>query len=152
MIGPCHPRIRRLLQAYHLDAYFEVASSGADLLQKLSAIQEQMRNGFVVEEQSEIRVGLPVELTSANAQRFGDRVIQYLTTFRTPYVRMDASPVTFIDSGGMGVLIRIKKECAKRAGVCQITGWKEKPLNSLKLARVHTVLNDDLLAGSRRTT
>jgi len=84
------------------------------------------------------------EITAANADTVWARTQQYLAdTFSDNDKTIDLSDVRFIDSTGLGLLIRAKKLSLQREEILRFCGLQPQVRNVLRLSRV-----EDFLLGS----
>lgn len=135
--------VRRALQLMRLEDFFIIAP---DLPQAEKCLREASRTSSVTLMNSET-AGLPAlswrgELTAANADEIWLATIDHLNARAMVQrsLRIDLSALTFIDSTGLGVLIRAKKHGARQGVKVRFSGANGNVLNVVRLSRLEDYL------------
>jgi N-acetylglucosaminyldiphosphoundecaprenol N-acetyl-beta-D-mannosaminyltransferase len=81
------------------------------------------------------------ELTAANAETVWLQTVDYLASLDFTHAwTIDLRDVRFIDSSGLGIIIRLKKLARQRGVGLNLTGFQEPVLNALRLAKLEKFL------------
>jgi N-acetylglucosaminyldiphosphoundecaprenol N-acetyl-beta-D-mannosaminyltransferase len=138
LISPS-PQLRRALSLMHLLDFFPTASNveqAKQLVEKRPGDQSVTQSPSV----------LPTltwhgEVTAVNAEEIYRVTEAHLETLKAaPQASIDLSAVPFIDSSGLGTMVRIKKFAARHGIELAFTGPKPAVLNVIKLARLEKLL------------
>ena len=92
------------------------------------------------------------EITAANAESVWDLTCRYLSAEVQDRVKtIDLSQVRFIDSTGLGLMIRAKKQSLAREEVLRFTGLRPPVRNVVRLSKLEEFLLGSPSRGSRRS-
>ena len=86
-----------------------------------------------------IRIKLNVEKFDVNNMQEIKKELQEELEKETKDVLIDLSPVTFVDSSGLSVLIAIFKQLAVNKHTMKLCGLQEQPMELLEITHLHKV-------------
>jgi N-acetylglucosaminyldiphosphoundecaprenol N-acetyl-beta-D-mannosaminyltransferase len=149
LIAPSKP-VRRALKLMGINEFF---FSAADLpaAQFLLQVRARERSATVT-----LRTAAAItplvwhgEITAANAGHVWESTRVYLEAPKTERdLVLDLSGVRFIDSSGLGLLIRAKKLARQQGGKLVFRGVQPSVLNVIQIARLEKLLQNDEVPGS----
>jgi anti-anti-sigma factor len=84
-------------------------------------------------------VRAPAELDSGTAPAFRDELALALS--HVPWLVVDMTETTFIDSSGMGALVAAQRLATSRGGALSVRGVSDRVETTLRLAGLATHLN-----------
>ncbi len=139
LLAPSH-KLRRVLKLMQLDHYFLVALDAVEA-RRIIVAREEKRALTVVMSPNE-RILLQGEITAANADEMWDLLKGTVHTLCTTNSRIliDLSDVTFIDSTGLGLLIKARKEAAALGATLHYADVTPDVRNVMKMARMEAFL------------
>jgi anti-anti-sigma factor len=139
LVAPSRP-VRRALTLMHLNEFFASAPDFADA-QKL--IEARLSERATVVSLGTLAAARPLqwrgEITAANAEEVWKLTQAYLETILVGVeseIEIDLSSVRFIDSSGLGLMVRSKKLAQRRGAELSFTGVQPAVRNVLHLARL----------------
>ena len=139
------PHIESTLRLMKLDEFFSIQASvsGARFLTESTANAPVVTSDV---QQNELCINWTGEVTALNAVELGAHTDSELTQ-ATPgmTVMVDLSRLTFVDSTGIGLMLRLKKNLTRRG----ITLQFRNPSASVRNVLRHTRLEEYLLAASK---
>lgn len=135
-------RLQRLLTFCHLNAYLELADSAGSAVSAVAqAAALSMDVRVERDPQGAATLRLPAELTAVNAGRV-ERGLDGASGVDTAKSWLiDASATRFVDSTGIGLLVRVKKRADDLGIPARFTGWQPRVQQTLRIARVESVLS-----------
>jgi anti-anti-sigma factor len=141
-----HPRLARLIRFGRLDLYIDVHATAAEAVTALRAGQKASRDGHVAAApEDRIVVVLPVELTAANVEDFRARFQQAWqdldSRVKPRGITVDASAVEFIDSAALGFLVALRKRMQEQRGDFRCGGFHGPPLQTIRIAKLESLLS-----------
>jgi N-acetylglucosaminyldiphosphoundecaprenol N-acetyl-beta-D-mannosaminyltransferase len=142
------PTVLRALKLMRLKDFFEIATNESDL--KLLLADAAVVNGHL----SGGKEPEPVlywrgEITAANAESVWDDTRGYLNRNNLDHTKtIDLTQVRFIDSTGLGLMVRAKKQSAAEGSILKFVGLQPAVRNVLRLSR----LEEFLLGPARKST
>ena len=80
-------------------------------------VRSEMTNGIVI-----IAPDSALEIDVGNSDAFKDQALQEIAG--NPRVILDASPISFFDSAGMGILLSLKKKARENGGDLFLVGLR----------------------------
>ena len=140
LISP-RPQIEAALKLMKLDEFFNIQTglNSAYILMESVANAPKVTSGV---QQAELQIRWVGEVTALNATELGmhtESELSQVTTGMT--VAIDLSRVAFVDSTGIGLMVRFKKNFQRRGLVLKFTNASESVRNVLR----HTQLEEFLL-------
>ena len=141
-----HPAVKRALSLMRLDDYFALAPD-AEFARELieSRALEQRQSVDAHAGPSRVSVGWHGEITAANAEPVWQDMEKRLASNEAPARKwvVDLSHVRFIDSAGLGIMVRARKFAHRRGCKLDFTGAQPPVRNVLRIARLETFLLED---------
>jgi len=137
------PAVRRALVLMRLEDLFETGSDAVEALE-LIGVREQERAMHVINGARKPLVWQG-EITSANAEEVWRQTraeINSMSSWRKQWV-IDLSQVRFIDSSGLGVMIRAKRYAPRRGAEVRFAGASPTVRNVLRLSDLESFLLHD---------
>ena len=137
------PKVRQLLDTCRLNDYFKPVFR-LEEVEEIAAKLDLHGQGGTRYRDGVLTLKLPVELTAATLPDFkkdADRMQQELKEggmLKTIYI--DAAPLEFIDSSGLGFLIALKKSTQDDGVRMSVENVAEKARRVFEVARVDSVL------------
>ena len=154
LLGPSES-VKRALSLMRLNGLFHFASDPASAAQTIQSLEEEQASAVSYEESaSTLRIHWRGEITAANAEEVWEKsyldiqplltrnISQAPSTPRTS-LTLDLSEVRFIDSTGLGLMIRLKKMGTARGFDVHFIGLQTAVQNVVRLARVEHFLIQD---------
>jgi N-acetylglucosaminyldiphosphoundecaprenol N-acetyl-beta-D-mannosaminyltransferase len=144
LIGP-GTAVRRALKLMHLNDFFLVAE---DVPGAVQLLQDQPPPDELVlvrpEESGSMRMYWHGEITAANADRVWEVAMGYIDSLaRTQnHLVIDLAMLRFIDSTGLGLMIRAKKHAQPKEMTIHFAHPQANVLNVLQIARLEPFLLD----------
>ncbi|MBI4662220.1 MAG: WecB/TagA/CpsF family glycosyltransferase [Verrucomicrobia bacterium] len=138
--------LRRTLKWLHLDIFFLIASDAAEARRIIE--NERQTPGRPASDLS-FNPTQPIswrgEITAGNAAEFWDSVAAQLQSLRGRQTQLmvDLSELRFIDSTGLGLMIRAQKQAARHRIQLRFVAAQASVLNVIRLARLESVLLTD---------
>lgn len=140
LVAPSQP-IRRALKLLRLQEFFLVSES-ADAGRK--AIAERLGQRAVTPPSFEddsmsgpVAIAWHGEITAANVNRIWERTLAHLDQCRSAQKwRIDLSDVRFMDSSGLGILVRLKKLARARERYLEVVGTQPAVRNVIQIAQL----------------
>ena len=142
LLSPSAPA-RRALVLMRLEDCFETASDAIEAREMIEA-RERERSAQVLNGARRPLVWQG-EITAANAQEIWRQTrteINSMSSWRKQWI-IDLSQVRFIDSSGMGVMVRARKYAPRRGANVRFAGASPSIRNVLRLSKLETFLLDD---------
>ncbi len=136
-------KVRHVLSVSRLDRVLPVAPGIAEARALLSAVKTGTVIHPVIDaEEASILLTMPGELVAANATACGDAVMrEWKERPELRYLRLDMSSTRFMDSSGLGFLIRCYRSAKEREGAkLELLHLQPNVLNVIKLARLQPLL------------
>ena len=134
-------RIERLLAFCRLNAYLELASSAGAAAQRIAQFAVTSMDVRIEQDATgRATLRLPPELTAVNAGQVERHVADTASLETAPGWVVEASATRFVDSTGIGLLVRLKKRASDLGIPVRFTGWQPRVLQTLRIARVEAVL------------
>ena len=141
------PRVQRALEVMRLADFFRVIPSHSDALQFLERTRRE-KNSFV-----RLRTAAAAgpllwsgEITAANASAVWEQTENYLLSVRRRELVIDLAEVRFMDSSGIGVMVRAKKAARKLGHKMTFIHLPGAVRNVVRLARL-----EEFLLGTEKT-
>ncbi|MDP9291536.1 MAG: STAS domain-containing protein, partial [Verrucomicrobiota bacterium] len=134
--------VRTLLAAMKLDRLLPMAASDEEA-QRIFQSRAAKMDAVMASENDRLVLRPAGELTAATSVEFG-AVLQerWARNSAASLLQVDLSDIRFIDSTGLGCLLRARKFAAARAGArLRITGANENVRNVIALARLNEILD-----------
>ena len=146
LCGVCG-RVNRLIRTCHLDAYLDLPKTNEEMAAVLAAFEKSPADGiFLSEREDGLRIVLPAELTASNLDAFREKlaagVSAYLERPGARVLRVDAGALTFLDSAAMGYLVHMRQQALTAGASARFNGFHGLAQQSLKIARLDSVLTD----------
>ena len=135
--------VQRALARMRLEDFFEVAADAIEA-RELIAARERERSAQVVNGARRPLVWRG-EITAANAEEVWRQTreeINSMSSWRKQWT-VDLSHVRFIDSSGIGVMVRAKKYAPRRGACVRFAGASPVVRNVLRLSKLESFLLDD---------
>lgn len=142
LVDPSVP-VRRTLQWLRLHDYFETAADAVEA-REIIAGRDQEQSALVAADGATRSLAWRGEVTVANAGevwRLTEAQIAGLSA-RQKIISLDLSEVRFVDSTGLGVMVRAKKFAARRGNQLLFTGLRSDVRNVLRLSKLAAFLLD----------
>lgn len=135
--------VRRTLALMRLEDFFEAASDAVEARQLIES-RERERAMQVIKGARRPLVWQG-EITATNAEEVWRQTrieINSMSSWRKQWI-IDLSQVRFIDSSGLGVMIRAKKYAPRRGAKVRFAGASPAVRNVLRLSKLESFLLDD---------
>ncbi len=134
--------VRQCLQLMHLDEYFRVA---ADVSSASSLLKELRRGPVGIPDAITAPMNTVLqwsgEILASNVEFFWAQTNDWLLKLPgTGLATIDLANVRFIDSSGLGLMIRVKKLAAQQRRSVQFTGLQPPVRNVLRIAQLEKLL------------
>ena len=120
-------RIERLLNAQGLKRCFPIAIKPSGIIRKLERRTSESTTGSVERDDANmLTVHLPAELTASNTKQVSEMVFNsWLDGGHPKKVLVEASPLRYIDSAGLSLLVALKHRAAQEQAPALFTGFSE---------------------------
>ncbi len=134
--------VRKAIRVLHLDHWFLIARDTMEARDVIRAQVQQRREITALSAHATRPLIWQGEITAANAEQMltvAQTQIDSFTDYSEP-ITIDLSAVTFIDSTGVGLLLRAQKHAAGRGAQLQFLNPQAAILNVLRMSRLESVL------------
>jgi N-acetylglucosaminyldiphosphoundecaprenol N-acetyl-beta-D-mannosaminyltransferase len=128
-------RLHRLITSHGLDGVLDLIPDAEDAARRVADLARLRRDGEIHTEGNRLRIRLPADLHVASLPTVRNRTEAALTE-EIRALDIDASPVDFLDSSGLGWLIALKHACDQHNRSFRIQGVQGRALRTVQLARV----------------
>ena len=135
--------VRRTLESMRLRPFFLSAQDRAEAMLTL----ERLSGSISAVVKPALAAAAPTlawqgEITAANADAAWQATVAYIDAQAAshPKLIVDLSDVTFIDSTGVGLMVRAKKEAVKAGAALTFVGLQENVRNVVKLSKLEAYL------------
>lgn len=120
-------RIERLLYAQGLKRCFPIANKPSGIIRKLERRTAESTTGSVERDDANmLTVHLPAELTAVNREALATLLFKTWQEGAAPSkIRVDASPMRYIDSAGLSLLVDLKKRAEEELITVSFAGCSE---------------------------
>lgn len=141
-----HPAVKRALSLMRLDDFFALAPDAEvarELIESRALEQRQLVEARA--EASQVSLDWHGEITAANAEPVWQDMEKRLSSAES-LVRqwvVDLSHVRFIDSAGLGIMVRARKFAQRRGCKLGFTGAQPPVRNVVRIARLENFLLED---------
>lgn len=139
LLAQLTPGLRRLFDSMQLDGFFECIDNLDAVLMK-SPRPPAPECGAAVLLEPGPRVRWQGEVTAVNVDRVWQETQAFLAASQTNVMTLDLNAVTFIDTSGLGLMVRTKKAAGERQVSLTISGLRPAVLNVVRLARLESYL------------
>jgi len=135
------PEARRAFELMHLRDFFNWAASAKEA-RKVIELRAVERDFIVAPQISGDALAWRGEVTAANGEQVWEETRAYLTAFRDERLQLeiDLGEVRFIDSTGVGVMIRAKKLALRQGVRMKFTNPSPATRNVLRLSQLEEFL------------
>lgn len=134
--------VRNVIRILHLDFFFLVARDTIEARDLIRARLHQRRPITALSAHATLPLVWHGEITAANAEQRWTVAQTQIDSFEeyTEPITVDLSGVTFIDSTGVGLLLRTQKYAHSKAAELRFLNPQETVRNVLRLARLELLL------------
>ncbi|HVV73738.1 MAG TPA: WecB/TagA/CpsF family glycosyltransferase [Verrucomicrobiae bacterium] len=151
LIAPS-PALRRGLTLLRLDGFFLVADSLADaervVLNQLGATPVRLLTKPAEREICEIALAWQGDITAANTGEVWEQTRKHLCAATSARWRIDLAHVPFMDSSGLGLLIRLKKLAQAEGRSLALVGMQPAVRNVVQMARLTEFFAETICQGA----
>lgn len=129
------PRVQALITASGLGDYLEYRPTAAESEERRRQVEEGARTGSVAREGTVLSLILPAELQVASLPKW-TACVDAVWDSRVTAVTVEAAPLEFLDSAGLGWLAAFRKRCLDSDAAFACSGLKGAPLQTIRLSRM----------------
>src|SRR5439155_16575695 len=134
--------VRRAIRLMRLDHFFLIASDAMEASELIRARAQQKRRVTALSAHATLPLIWQGEITAANSHDFwagAETQIDSFADYREP-ITIDLSGVSFIDSTGVGLLLRVQRHAATKGAQVHFINPQPSVLNVLRIARLEQAL------------
>jgi N-acetylglucosaminyldiphosphoundecaprenol N-acetyl-beta-D-mannosaminyltransferase len=133
-------KVRKLLDVQGLNNCFCVADDPGDVVEQLKLRNEESMSASVsLNEAGSLLVALPAELTAVNKPDVASQVFQRWEE-RPKEVVVDASPMRFIDCGGLSLLVAMEARARQKQVPFKLSGFQDNVKKIIKVNNLDQLL------------
>ncbi len=139
LVGPTKPVISALQLMKLLD-FFTIAKDMKDALKLIAAPSSKSVDMHPSYFPSKSSLAWRGEVTAANAEEVWQGTLSYIQRASNQTLQIELSDLQFIDSAGVGLMIRARKFAREKGVNIRFVGMRPNVRNVLRIAKLETIL------------